>query len=423
MKGGTEAAIHAMKDLYERECTDAVILVDAENAPNKLNRKVALHNIQYLCPNFATVLINTYRLPSRLFITGGGEIASTEGTTQGDTLAMQFYGLSITPLISILRHQQLLVFQSWLAGDATGAGTLPNLKRWWDLIQIEGKKYGYFVKPSKSLLILKDSSKLLETKILFDDSPIKMTTSGKRHLGAAIGSMEYKDLYMEEKVEEWCGRMKSLSRIAKSQPQAAYSAYIHGEQHRYTYFLRTLPNITNILKPLDEIITNEFIPALFGTNISLDEREILSLPVKERGLGLQSPSENADNIYRASRKITLPLKEKIITQSSELPDNNDVKKARTVAITILNAIAEEKLKTIQTKISSETKRNLEQLTETGASSWLGALPLKEQGFNLNKDALCLRYNKPLKNLPSKCPCGMAFTVTHAMNCLATEEVL
>ena len=109
---------------------------------------------------------------------------------------------------------------------------------------------------------------------------------------------------------EWCGRMKSLSRIAKSQPQAAYSAYIHGEQHRYTYILRTLPNITNILKPLDEIITNEFIPALFGTNISLDEREILSLPVKEGGLGLQSPSENADNIYRASRKITLPLKKR-----------------------------------------------------------------------------------------------------------------
>ena len=104
LKGGSEAAIHAMKDLYEREYTDVVILVDAENAFNKLNRKVALHNIQYLCPNFATVLINTYRLPSRLFITGGGEIASTEGITQGDTLAMQFYGLSITPLISILRH-------------------------------------------------------------------------------------------------------------------------------------------------------------------------------------------------------------------------------------------------------------------------------------------------------------------------------
>ena len=66
------------------------------------------------------------------------------------------------------------------------------------------------------------------------------------------------------------------------------------------------------------------------------------------------------------------------------------------------------------------KRTLEQLAEPGASSWLGALPLKEQGFNLNKaefqDAMCLRYDKTLKNLPSKCPCGTNFSVTHAMNC-------
>ena len=57
---------------------------------------------------------------------------------------------------------------------------------------------------------------------------------------------------------------------------------------------------------------------------------------------------------------------------------------------------------------------------TGSSSWLSALPLKEQGFDLNKsefqDALNLRYDKPLKNMPSKCACGKTFSVTHAMNC-------
>ena len=89
-KSGAEAAIHAMKQIYELDSVDGVILVDAENAFNKLNRQLSLHNIQYLCTNFATILINTYRRPSRLFIVGGGEISSTEGTTQGDTLAMAF---------------------------------------------------------------------------------------------------------------------------------------------------------------------------------------------------------------------------------------------------------------------------------------------------------------------------------------------
>ena len=103
VKGGAEAAIHAMKLIFDREGTDAVILVDAANAFNRLNRAAALHNMRSLCPPFATILINTYRIPTRLFITGGGEIESTEGTTQGDALAMPFYGISITPIIDVLK--------------------------------------------------------------------------------------------------------------------------------------------------------------------------------------------------------------------------------------------------------------------------------------------------------------------------------
>ena len=106
-----------------------MILVDAENAFNKLNRQAALHNIQYLCSSFSTVLINTYRRPSRLFISGGGEIESAEGTTQGDILAMQFYGISTTPLIMKLDYRRTNVHQVWLADDASGAGALSDLKK------------------------------------------------------------------------------------------------------------------------------------------------------------------------------------------------------------------------------------------------------------------------------------------------------
>ena len=405
-----------MKEIFEYESTDAVILVDdAANAFNRLNRKVALHNMQYLCPNFATVLINTYRQSSRLFITGGGEIASAEGTTQGDSLAMQFYGISTKPLISRLCHQTTKVFQVWLADDATGAGTLPNLRKWWDIVQNEGKQFGYFVKPTKSWLI---PNQLQET--MFRDSEIRITTAGKRHLGSAIGTTEYKNSYLEEKVKEWCSRIKALSNIAKAHPQAAYIAYTHGEQHRYTYFLRTIEDTSHLLKPLDDTIEHELIPALFGCNISQNEREILSLPIKDGGLGLRVWSEIADDSYQSSKKITYPLKEKIIKQSNDLPDPTKVKEARSEMITALHNIANTKQDSILEKQSTDMKRNLEQLAQPGASTWLGALPLKEQGFDLNRgefqDALHLRYDKQLKNLPSNCPCGKSFTVTHAMNC-------
>ena len=146
--------------------------------------------MRYLCPPFGTVLINTYRIPTRLFITGGGEIKSSEGTTQGDTLAMADYGVSVTPLIDLLKHRVDEVLQVWLADDATGAGKLVVLKNWWIQIIEEGKMFGYHVKPSKSWLILKNPELQDQAELLFQDNPINITTSGKRHLGAVGESYE-----------------------------------------------------------------------------------------------------------------------------------------------------------------------------------------------------------------------------------------
>ena len=43
----------------------------------------------------AIYAINTCRQPARLFVIGGKEIVSAQGTTQGDPLAMGPYALSI----------------------------------------------------------------------------------------------------------------------------------------------------------------------------------------------------------------------------------------------------------------------------------------------------------------------------------------
>ena len=44
-RAGCEAAIHALRQVFSASDTDAVLLVDADNAFNRLNRAVALHNI------------------------------------------------------------------------------------------------------------------------------------------------------------------------------------------------------------------------------------------------------------------------------------------------------------------------------------------------------------------------------------------
>ena len=90
-KSGSEAAVHAMHAIFEADETDGILLIDAANAFNSLNRAAALHNIRILCPTISVFAINTYRIPARLFITGGKEILSAEGTTQGDPLSMGVY--------------------------------------------------------------------------------------------------------------------------------------------------------------------------------------------------------------------------------------------------------------------------------------------------------------------------------------------
>jgi len=70
-EAGAEAAIHAMHEIYGREETEAVLLIDAENAFNSLNRQVMLHNISLICPIITTFVWNCYCIPARLFVLGG----------------------------------------------------------------------------------------------------------------------------------------------------------------------------------------------------------------------------------------------------------------------------------------------------------------------------------------------------------------
>ena len=64
LAGGCEAAVHTVKEVFAADEVDAILLVDASNAFNSLNRGAALHNIHRLCPQFFVFLVNMYRVPA-----------------------------------------------------------------------------------------------------------------------------------------------------------------------------------------------------------------------------------------------------------------------------------------------------------------------------------------------------------------------
>ena len=51
--------------------TDAVLLIDAENTFNSINRKVILYDLKFICTIIATYIINCYATLSMLFIVVG----------------------------------------------------------------------------------------------------------------------------------------------------------------------------------------------------------------------------------------------------------------------------------------------------------------------------------------------------------------
>ena len=97
---------------------------------------------------------------------------------------------------------------------------------------------------------------------------------------AEIGSREYLEEYVSEKVTNW------INDIAK------------------------LPHMPHML-----------IPAITERKCNQLDRNILALPVRLGGLGLGNPSLEARREYAWSVKVTKPLVKQIVSQSHQLPED------------------------------------------------------------------------------------------------------
>ena len=171
----------------------------------------------------------------------------------------------------------------------------------------EGKKFGYYVNESKSWLIIKNPNHLDHAQNIFKDTGIKITCEGKRHLSAVIGSEVFKSEYVREKITNWTQEILKLTEYSKTQPHAAYTIFCRGVLHKYTYFTITIHDIDEHLKPLDDVISPNFLSTLLDSIVTDNERSLFQLPVRLGGLGIPIVSEIAWEHFDSSKKITAPL--------------------------------------------------------------------------------------------------------------------
>ena len=126
--------------------------------------------------------------------------------------------------------------------------------------------------------------------------------------------------------------------------------------------------------------------------------------------------------FTSSVDVTAPLATLILLQQPDLtPDTiHDQQCAKARARKTRRQHHSNTAVELKAQLPRHLQRAMELGSEKGASSWLSALPIEDHGLALHKgafrDTLCLRYNWQPTHLPSKCICGKAFSIDHALTC-------
>ena len=187
----------------------------------------------------------------------------------------------------------------------------------------------FFPKASNSYITVKEDH-LLNANPFFVDSNENITVEGKRHLGAIVESGNYKRGYFDGLVKAWNSQLCMLSTVLESQAQAAYSTFVNGFKNKLSYFMRTIPNISNLLLPIKDTTRNQFIPAITGGRIcNEEEHKLLSLPTRYEESANKIYHKQAEVEYNTSWRITTELKSLITVQQMEYTvDKLAIKKIR-----------------------------------------------------------------------------------------------
>ena len=125
---------------------------------------------------------------------------------------MSLYAVSLQPLITVLSVRNSAK-QCWYADDVTGAGSLEDIRKWWDEFLTAGPTLGYYPNPKKCWLVVKPE-KLDDAKDVFAGTGISITTEGRKHLGAALGQRSYLEDYVGSKDKEWVNEVTALVEFA-----------------------------------------------------------------------------------------------------------------------------------------------------------------------------------------------------------------
>ena len=439
IKGGIEGAIHGMTEIFESHCEDGwgLLLMDAVNGFNSMNRPAALWNARVLWTRCSRFLFNSYQGFALLIVRDASSfILSKEGVTQGDPLGMMFYAIGILPLTQMLKPDSHFIqklklqrklknetrwTQNWYADDSACISDLEAVLEWLKILIEEGPKFGYFPEPEKSYIVVHPDQVDAANK-LFIDYKINVVT-GHRFLGGFIGASEDVEKWVHNKVSIWTKSIERLSQAAKSEPHLANVSLTKSLQNEWNYVQRVVSNVEKPFTLLRLALESTYLPALFDSEVDSIESSLTLLSFRNGGLGIRDPVTTCSLAYSASKDGTKILTEAIQrgnsfdVDSHESHMRNSTKSARALKEQMEDDTAQKCI----SHLPQKRQRTINRIKEGDCSTWLSVLPTHDNQFLMSadefRDSIALRYGRSPTKMPGFCDgCSQPFDISHALDC-------
>jgi hypothetical protein len=330
------------------------------------------------------------------------------------------YAIAVLPLIQGLVDRDKWD-QNWYADDSACSAKLPKLREWFDKLSEMGPDFGYYPEPRKTFLVV-DPKDEVEANMLFGELGVAVVT-GHRFLGGFIGDQESCNEYVDHKVQMWIRCVEKLTKAAESQPQAAHAALTKSLQFEWAYLQRVVPNCAEAFGPLRDTINEKFLPRVLGGTVSDQEKSLFSLPARSGGMGIRDPVESARVAYSESKENTI----KIVRAIKGIEEFSVHEHRETIAESHAKLHAEQKqnnqvkLEAALEPLDAVKRRRIMRAVDGKTSNWLTVMPIARHQFDLSavefRDALAIRYGRPLLRMPAVCDgCGAPFDLVHALDC-------
>ena len=201
------------------------------------------------------------------------------------------------------------------------------------------------------------------------------------------------------KVHQWVLDIKNLSRVAISQPQAAYCALVKSLQREWIFLHRVVPDCCSLFTELEKSLLSSFLPAMFGCDISSLEQRLFSLPMRFGGLGLDLPTVSANSLYAASGHATEAIVSAIVfTTPFESTVHDDlVSVAQRHYRKQLDANHDALFSEVCLKLDPLHRHAVKRARANDLSVWLSVMLVEKDNYDLTgqefRDAFAVWYKK------------------------------